>query len=429
MRNSKHIVALGTGVWVFALTVNLAICLKGGLNAPMESDAEYFRGLAVNLAAGKGYVLDQGFTFWPGAPTMRRLPGWPLAVSLAFRLFGTSDGVMRGLNVIINATVALLLFSLTLRLSKRVWVAALAALGYAIHPTALRLTSTGFSEPLFLLLTVGGMLLLLVDMPDGGLPVGWRSFAGFLLFGLACLVRANFVLWLPWYVLLIVAVDRGRLPRDVVTRRGLVAVVAVALFVLPSSLWMLRNWRVCGHFPVMSTIKGQTFYGGNNAVVATQSKSWGYWVFPNEIPGEFPMGGLAKSMSEWDVDAYYMKKGKAFVRDHRAQMPKLLLGKLLRAYLPIPWTFSIGTLVVSAFRWVLYITAAVGFVMGRRELPPVYGRCLVAMFLTSAMTVLVFWGCARFAFAVEPFLLPFCAMAVTALWAKMRGHRAASAAV
>jgi len=439
MKNKRLVLVAGAAVFAVALAVNLAVCVKSGMGAPMESDAEYFRGLAANLAAGKGYVLGEGLTFWPGEPTLRRLPGWPFVTSLVFRLFGTSDGVMRGLNAVINALVALLLFCLTLRLFKchapcdpathghwgrarghNCTAAALAGLGYTVHPTALRLTSTGFSEPLFLLLAVGGVLFLIADSEDGRRGVGWRSAAGTLLFGLACLVRANYVLWLPWYAVLLVLAKRGSLLRDAGGRQIAVVALAIALFVLPSSMWMLRNRAVSGHFPVMSTIKGQTFYGGNNEVVATQAQFWGYWVFPNEIPDEHPMGGLAKNMSECEVDAYYMKKGKAFIRANLAAMPKLWLGKLIRAYVPVPWTRSIGTLVVSAFRWVLYLSAVIGFVVAGKKLSAVYGRCLAAMVLTSAVTVLVFWGCARFAFAVEPFLLPLCGVAAVGLWGKWR---------
>jgi len=419
---ARRVVAIGAAVWLAALVVNLGVCMKSGMGKPMESDAEYFRGLAANLAAGKGYVLDEGLTFWPGERTMRRLPGWPFTTSVAFRVFGTSDGVMRGLNVVINASVALLLFVLTLRLFTSVWAAAFAGLGYVIHPTALQLTATGFSEPLFLLLIVGGVALLLGDAAEGRRDIGWRSAVAFLLFGAACLVRANFVLWLPLYVLLLVAGKRLALLRGTGGRRAGVAVIAVVLFVLPPSLWMLRNYDVCGQFPVMSTIKGQTFYGGNNEVVATQPEFWGYWVFPNKIPGEYPMGGMAKTKTEWEVDAYYMKRGKAFIRENLPAMPKLLLGKFVRAYVPIPWERSIGTIVVSAFRWALYVFAVVGFVMCRRRLSPLYGRCFVAMFLTSLVTVLMFWGCARFAFAIEPFLLPLCGMALVGLWEKIRGR-------
>ena len=103
---------------------------------------------------------------------------------------------------------------------------------------------------------------------------------------------------------------------------------------------MVRNYKISGEFPVLSTLRGQTFYGGNNDLVANTWRWWGYWVFPNAIPGETPMVELAEFMSEVDVDAYYTQRGKAWIRAHIAGLPRLALGKLTRAYVPVPWKLT-----------------------------------------------------------------------------------------
>jgi hypothetical protein len=422
--NGRRAPWAAAGVLALALAVNLAAGVATGLRRPMQSDGFYYLRIAASLADGRGYVLREGF--WPDTPTMSRSPAWPFAVSLALRVFrGMSpDLVMRVLDLALNAMVAALVALLACRLTRRTWAGVLAGLGYAVHPTALHLALNGGSEIPFAVLALAGVLLIL----RGGRIA---EFGGYLALGLACLTRANFVLWIAcagamaaWRLLRerrfpsrehpakrsrsVPAVSPAGFGSEAAPPRASLgrAALAAALFLLPSLLWAGRNARVCGHFPVLSTLRGQTFYGGNNSVVADTLEYWGYWVFPNSIPGEPPMVELAQTMSEYEVDAYYYNRGLGYLRAHLFQAPRLLLGKLIRAYVPMPWKASWGAYAVGVYRVVLYLAAVFGFAWLWRGLDRRYGLVLGAMLWTNALTVLLFWGCARFAFPLDPFLLP-----------------------
>ena len=391
-------------VLVVALAVNLAAGVASGLRRPMTSDAHYYLNIAQSLAAGQGYVLRDGF--WPQAPTMTRSPAWPCTVALLLRALPSvsPDLLMRGLCLLLNAVVALLLARLGWVLLRVRWAAALAGLAYALHPEALYLATGGGSEILFLALTAGGTLLMLHG--------DWRRWLGILCLGLACLARANFVLWVLFAAAGVVL--RAWLTREPSLRRWLLqGALAAALFLLPSGLWAARNYTVCRHFPVLSTLRGQTFYGGNNAVVADELDNWGYWIFPNSIPGEQTMLDMSRTMSEYEVDEYYFRRGAAYVKRHAFGLPRLLLGKLIRAYVPVPWKPNWGTYAIGLIRLLIYLGAAAGGLALWRRLHPVFRVTLAAMAATNVATVLMFWGCARFAFALEPFLLPLFAAGVS----------------
>jgi hypothetical protein len=169
---------------------------------------------------------------------------------------------------------------------------------------------------------------------------------------------------------------------------------------------------VCGHFPVLSTLRGQTIYGGNNSVVANDLNYWGYWVFPDSIPGETPMAELAGTRSEYEVDVYYYDRACSYIRENWFGLPRLLLGKLVRAYVPVPWKPQWASYGVCAYRILLYLAAIAGVFLGLRRVPRGYGVLLLAMLLTNIMTVLIFWGVTRFAFVLDPFLLPFAGLAM-----------------
>ncbi len=363
---------------------------------------------------------------------------------------------------------------------------------YTLHPGLLHLSLQGLSEPLSILLVALGLgMMTKAESRKQKSEMGSRSPtsvlrplisvlhlpAAALLLGLSCLVRANFVLFPiflgmllgSWWLWSVVrgCTSRARSPERAVQstdreysrpegvlarcnlalhfRRGLVVAGCLVLFYAPVAGWITRNYRVCGH-PAISTLKGQTIYGGNNELVANDLNWWGYWVFPNSIPGEMPMHELAKTMSEYEVDKYYTQKAAKYAKENWFSYPRLLLGKLVRAYVPIPWKPSYGSYAVSAYRWLLYLLVVLGLVkcsaplhgasvpagrecsipdearrvetprsevQPRTTLLPISGfRFQVsALLLTNLAAVLVFWGNARFAFSLEPFFLPIAAMA------------------
>ena len=402
-------------VFAVALVLNFGVGCKLGISRPLESDAYYYLQLAVSLADGQGYLVPD--SFWPNEPSMRRMPGWPIVTAAAIKLSpGVSPHVTaRVTGLLINALAAVALAGLTLRLLRQTIPALLTGLAYAANPGALSYADSGLAEPLFILLAVVGTLLIVQQQ-------ALQRLSGFLVLGLAVLVRANFILWIVFFGLISVVVLWRTERKDWLPRLCVLA-VAGALFLLPPLLWAARNYQLCGKFPVFSALRGQTFYGGNNPVVADDFHYWGFWIFPNSIPGETPMVELARTMSDHEVDAYYYAKGKAYIRSHLAGMPKLWVGKLVRAYVPIPWSHSVGSMVVSLYRLGIYAFLFVGVGAVWRRVGVPYQMALVAMLLTNLATVLVFYGYSRFAFAVEPMYLPFASAGIQRVW-RWIGRRA-----
>ncbi len=427
--NRKAMVMSLMLVFTVALIVRLGLAYKVGMGRPMESDSYYYLQLATSVAHGQGYVVRDGF--WPNAPSLQRLPGWPLVVAAALRAvpFVSGDVVMRGLCIVLDAVNALLIAWLAWRLFARIRIAVISGLAYAVHPSALFLAYSGESEPLFVLLCLGGFLALL----KGG---RWSCLAAFW-FGLACLVRVNYVLWVGAIGVVALfqwigvrrqasgASGRCSSPegsRETFRSSGIrcrwlaLSLVSGLLFLLPALLWAARNYQVCGHFPVLSTLRGQTFYGGNNPVVAKTMDLWGYWVFPDTIPGEPKAAELARTMSEYDLDVYYFNRGKAYLAQEWFALPRLVLGKLIRAYVPIPWKPNWLSYGVGGYRLILYGLSVIGIGWFWRGLQREYRVWFVFMVLINVFTVAVFWGCFRFAFALEPFLVPFAAAAASRLF-------------
>lgn len=402
-----------TATLLFALATNFGMGLKLGMDEKMVSDAHFYLQIAKNFAEGKGYSSPS--THWPNSPTMSNLPGWPILVSIALSFFDDSqpDTVMRILCLSMNSMASVLIFWLTFVLFRRSAAAFISGLAYSLHPTGLKLAYSGLSEILFILLVTIGLLILLINARSH-LP----KFIGFLILGCSSVVRANFVLFIP-FVLLFFGISSGR--RVIFSSKRLLAnLICVAILLLPMSIWTIRNYSVSGQFPVLSTLSGATFYGANNPIVANNLEYWGNWIWPDFIPGEVTMKEMARTMTEIEVQRHYSQKGMEYVLNNLFIMPRLLLGKFIRAYVPVPFKPDWQSYVASLFRWFLYAGSILGLAVSWKETAIKYRILFLSMLFVNISTVLIFLGNARFAFEIEPFAIPFFSMGVTHLISKIR---------
>ncbi len=377
-----------------AVLANSLALLSSDSAIASRGDAPYYISIARGLAAGKGYV--QAASPWPDAPATGRAPGWPAFLALAAVFFpGAEDTrLLRVTCACLNVGTAILISLLGWLLSRNPKVAIASGIGYAFYPVALALMIGGWSEISYVFLAALGLVLILAG--------GGFVYPGALVLGLGPLVRPNSVL-LP---LMIAA---GSLPWKRPFNRRFLAVCAV-LYWLPSACWIARNHAVSGLF-TLSTLEGETFYGANNEVVANTLSEWGYWIFPNRIPGETPKAELARTMKEHELDRYYHNKGMAFVRAYWRELPRLELGKLTRAFVPVPWVPNLGSWAVFSVRALFYASIIWTF-PALRETDPAYRAVLTGLFLVLLATVLLYYGTYRFTFCAEVFLVPIVAMGI-----------------
>jgi len=274
----------------------------------------------------------------------------------------------------------------------------LAGFAVSLSPQLVYLSISGMSEP-SLVMFVGIALVLVLA---GG---NW-FWLGVLLLGAGPLIRSQFVL-VPAAFVVILVVGKGCRPLLDKRNAARLAVALALAYLLPLG-WTVRNYSVTGRFPLLSTIEGETFYGSNNDVVANDLEYWGYWVMPDLIPGETPKLGLARSgITDPELNNYYHRKGAKWVQRNIPALPRLVLGKLIRAFVPVPWKPKLGSFLTFSYRsllWVLYV-ALLPFwwpSMNRN-----YLRFCLAMFAVNLFAAVVYYGASRFTHVfVEVFFIP-----------------------
>jgi hypothetical protein len=403
-----RLLAAGLAIALLTLAVDVLLIVRMDPNSPVHRDGPYYIGLARSMAAGRGYYLEA--SFWPDKPEVGRSPLWPALLTLPSFLFShaNDNALLRYTGAAVHGGAAALLMLLTFQLTGSLVGSVLAGVFLGLYPPASALVFGGYSEPVYLLVTFAGLILAF----EGG-KLAWF---GVLLGGIGVLSRSNYVV-LPEILLGVTALFRPKSLRSWSNLR--LWVLGAVLFSTPSAIWIVRNYAVSGYFPVLSAMEGETLYGGNNARVANDLNWWGYWIMPNEIPGEQTKQALAATRTEVELNKYYHDRAVEFIRDNWFSWPRLLVGKLVRGFVPVPWAPLAASYVAFLCRACVYAAFIAACFLWRGHNVP-YSLLVGAMFLVTLETTVIYYGAFRFTFCVEPFLFPFIVAAGVGLWNRRR---------
>lgn len=224
--------------------------LAAGVTPGLLDDAGWYHATATALANGSGYVSP--FTFHPTAAWP---PGYPLLLSVAYRVGGAVPATAVVLNAIFGALTCVFVWRLGLRLAGPT-TARLATALLVAFPSHVLFSALVLSETVFTCLALGLMLaaVRLVQGRDERASV-WILWG--LAAGAAALVRAEATLVALVPAAALVTLRRGH----AAPRVAAAVLLGLAIALAP---WTLRNARVFGAFVPTSTGFGRTFWIGHN---------------------------------------------------------------------------------------------------------------------------------------------------------------------
>jgi len=392
--------AIALFVLAFALRGLAVTVLRHWSDGPSERHGA--DGVEYDLLARS--VVERGeYAIVPDRPTAFRAPGFPLGLAALYKVFGTSYVLAHLTFCLMGAAACVLTYEVARRLLPES-AARLAGLFCAVYLPHIYFCTVFFSENLFALLVVLDIWLLLREYDRWSL--GGMALAGVVL-GYTTLVRSFALLVLPLLSLVL-------LTRQIRTHqlrlRALAAFAAGFLLVLAP--WVIRNEWALGRLVPVATNGGSTFYGGNNSIVAGGISKLGTWVSTTELP----LRDLIEAQpDEVSHDQMEWKLGWQWVRSHPAQMPRLEVGKLVRALMPDVDSpnraYVLASLLVSTPLIFLFLF---GLVRSLWDTSCRSTRWLLlhAVLLSTLLTCLIFWGSARFRDAIAPLLMIYAALGV-----------------
>jgi hypothetical protein len=352
------------------------------------ADADQYLAIARSLASGHGYKNLVGP--WPDLPDYSRMPAWPFLVSIGLRIAPgrEPEAVSRFTNAVCLSFAGAFFCILCRLLMVGPVLSMLAGLAVSLSPSLVFLSVDGFSEVCFVMILAIGLTTVL----SGGRWI----YLGALILGTAALARTNFVLVPLVFFGLTVIFQPAR---AILLRKGnLAPAFAMCLLTLiPALAWAIRNDLLVGRFPLLSSIEGETFYGANNDVVAFNLEHWGYWVFPDVIPNETPKLQLAQRLgTDLALNDYYHRQGMAWIKANLRFMPRLELGKFVRAFVPIPWVPLTASYVAFGSRFILYVLWILLMPHWWQGFNRTYVLFCIAMAIVHVVTTAVYYGIFRF---------------------------------
>jgi 4-amino-4-deoxy-L-arabinose transferase-like glycosyltransferase len=301
-------------ILVFGLALRVAwIALSDA--RPVGADTHWYHTVAQGFAEGKGIGNADDLSI----PTALFPPGYPVALGIAYRVFGHGLWVGQALNVFASLGTIVLIYVIA-RMEFDKTTAASGALVFAVLPSQAMFPQLLVSEPLFTLMltAIVGMLLMAHRGPPER-AAHLLTTAG-LLAGAAALVRSQAIVLIPVVTVWWVASHRTRSIAQLTP--ALLFVVAVAAVVLP---WTARNWAQMGSPPVLVSSNL-----GWDAVIGHNPNADGGW----NQPGNYFLDTIETPLPqrETEINEKGIRRAWDYARSHPRREISLSVKKAYRLW-------------------------------------------------------------------------------------------------
>ncbi len=418
-------------LFLVALTLRIAHVLTI-LGSP------FFSRLSLDPLAYHEWGMRIASGAWLGDRIFYQDPLYPYFLGAIYALFGPGQLLVVLVQAVAGALVPPLVY-----LAARRWLGRPAAL--CAGWIAVLYAPSIYYEGLILktwmeMLSMAGALCALSVASGSRLARAW--FTTGVLFGLGCLVRANFLLLLPTLVAWMM-LDRSSCDAAAVTARGRGRESStlwrpVAALVLGAGLVLgvtaVRNRIVGGAWVLTTAQAGQNFYLGNNALNRNGEYEPLPFVAANPKHEEKDFASEAerragRELTPTEVSRFWFREGIGWIKDHPGDWTRLVWKKLRvfwGAYeVPDNLDYYLYLETAPLLRLPLLgfgVVAPLGLVgavwLGRRRGWP---RAVLLVLAVYSASVILFYVFARYRLAMMPVLFPLAGYALVETARRVRG--------
>jgi 4-amino-4-deoxy-L-arabinose transferase-like glycosyltransferase len=386
------------------LAARLAFGLAYWTGEKLNRDEIEYLSLARSLTAGHGYVPDahvangsvQPFGRAPGYPVFLALVGGGVAASVE-RVPASvkiAQSIAGAIGVVMIAVAAF-------RLGGARSARAAAAIA-AMYPPLVWIAGYAYSESIFWPIGLGLALLMSRALESPQQEMWKRAIVLGLFAGISILVRAATLLFVPLSALWLIYTRRW------ITLAGMILGLVVVL-----TPWTIRNVNFYGHFVLVASDGGVTFWTGNNRLATGEGDMAAnpHLKFANqELRARHP------HLSEEQMEPVYYQESIGWIREHPGDWLKLMARKVFYVVVPIGPSYRIHS---ARYYWASVLSYGVllplavvgGWRLGSRR------RRLAGMWILAAAAVatcLVFFPQERFRI---PVIDPALILLASGLWA------------
>ena len=303
------------------LVLRLAFGFGYWVDKPLTRDEIEYLSLARSLAAGEGYRYDALVQAQSPDP-FGRAPGYPvfLALTGGGRVADGVPGSVKAAQAVVGAIGVILIGAYAARLAGRragltaAWLA-------ACYPPLVWYAGYALSEGVFWPIALGVAWTVDRAATEPGASGQRLALVAGLVAGLAALVRAATT---PFLALAVVYLLWRRWPR-----RAALFVAGAMLVIGP---WTVRNYAAYGHFVLIATDGGVTFWTGNNPLSPGEGD-----MAANPEMKRFNLTLRARypDRTEEQMEPIYYQEAFAWIRSHPVDWLALEARKLFYTVVPI----------------------------------------------------------------------------------------------
>jgi hypothetical protein len=388
---------------------------------PLTHDEREYLALATNLASGRGFTHDL-----PGEPATEqvqrfgRAPLYPLFLAplarfdpslRASRMPGDVPAAVKIVQAFVGAAGVLFIGLIGARLSPA--AGQLSAAIASVYPPLVWIPAYALSEALYSTLALACAWVLggVTDgsaWATGASPARSASPARLLtaggLAGLAILTRPAMLLFLPLAVVLIMWRLRT-------TRSGVVAVAMfIAATVLVIAPWTMRNRLTTGHFVLVASEGGITFWTGNHREARGEGD---LAANPHLKRRNLELRARHRGLTEEQLEAIYYREAIGFIVEDPIRWLGLLAKKLFYTWVPLGPSYRLHS---PRYFWVAVVSYSVlfpfalaGFASSLRTGAP---WALLALAASAVLACVIFFPQERFRIPIIDPTLIVCAGAL-----------------
>lgn len=390
--NSSKILAIG----LIAFALRAAVVVLQWKYPVMNfsfygGDSAGYDSLAQSVIAGDGLAFN-------GHPTAFRTPFYPLFLALMYLLCGKNFLIIGIVQSMFGALTCCLTFQ-SARLLFNEKTALIAGIAAALSPDLIIWTS-GYilTEPIYIFLLSLVIWLSLKLLPANAESKkntesndAFATLTGFL-FACASLTRPSF---LYFSVLAIVYLGLKNGWRQFLT--------LTLAFLLPVSLWAVRNYSVFGEPIFTTTGGGYVLYEYHNPQTTSANGGYDPIDFHPALPAE---------MNELERDKFYTREALTFIKENPVKEAELTINRFWNVWRPALAEASIRNALLS---WISYLpmmffAVPMIFYLGIRT--PRFGFLFLFLFYHFVFHLFVA-GELRFRFPLIPVLLIYAAAGMT----------------
>ena len=386
------------------LAARLAFGLGYWVNEELNRDEVEYMSLARSLAAGHGYVYDEHVANGPVQP-FGRAPGYPVFLALVGGgVAGSVERVPASVKIaqsVAGAIGVVLIAVAAFRLGGARSAQAAAAIA-AIYPPLIWVAGYAYSESIFWPIGLGLALVMSRALESSHQDMWKRAIVLGVFAGLSILVRAATLLFVPLSALWLIYKRRW------ITLAGMA--IGLVLVLTP---WTIRNIKFYGHFVLVASDGGVTFWTGNNKLATGEGDMAAN---PHLKLANQELRERHPHLSEEQMEPIYYQESLGWIRENPGDFLWLMARKAFYVVVPIGPSYKIHSAryfwaSVLSYGLLLPLAAVGAWRLGSRR------SRLAGMWILAAAAVatcLVFFPQERFRI---PVIDPALILLASGLWA------------